>query len=136
MKTRFFERATKVLSLFFSLSTMVCCAFPVLFAFLGFGAAFSGLISIFPFLVTLSKYKAWLFLVGFTFLAINGYHVYTHQKTLCPTPLGAGHLEHTTGCDIATGWNKTLFWLSAGMLFFGFFMAYLAFPLFKFLGLV
>ena len=130
IKQQFFQ----ITSLFFSFSTLLCCALPALFGFIGFGAAFAGIISIFPFLITLSKIKSWLFSFGFLFLVINGYFVFLKTKTTCQIPISGTHQNHSA-CDVAN-WNKIFFWLSAAMLFFGFFMAYTAFPLFKYLGIL
>lgn len=49
------------LSLFASASTLVCCALPALLVTLGLGAALAGLVSAAPWLVALSRWKAWLF---------------------------------------------------------------------------
>lgn len=139
-RSRFMREITskivKVLSLFFSFSTLLCCALPAFLGLVGFGAAMAGLISIFPFLITLSKIKGWLFLLGFILLGINGYYVFFKMRTSCPLPVSPKHKAHTTGCDIAFGWNKIAFWISATMLLVGFVMAYLAFPLLKALNVI
>ncbi|WP_448581425.1 hypothetical protein, partial [Thermaurantiacus sp.] len=49
------------LSLFASASTLVCCALPALLVTLGLGAALAALVSAAPWLVSLSRWKAWLF---------------------------------------------------------------------------
>ena len=50
------------LSLFTSLSTLICCALPTLLVTLGMGASMVSLISLFPWLLILSKYKIQIFL--------------------------------------------------------------------------
>ncbi len=49
------------LSLFASASTLLCCALPALMVTLGLGAALAGLVAAAPWLVALSRWKAWLF---------------------------------------------------------------------------
>ena len=50
------------LSLFASLSTLLCCALPALLVTLGAGAVLASIIHISPWLVFLSKYKVYTFL--------------------------------------------------------------------------
>ena len=58
------------LSLFTSLSTLICCAIPSLLVILGFGAVFSSLISFFPQIIWLSENKIIVFIIsGFLLLA-------------------------------------------------------------------
>ncbi|QQR48722.1 hypothetical protein IPF37_04115 [bacterium] len=130
------SKIIKVVSLFFSFSTLVCCALPAFLGLMGFGAAFAGLVAIFPFLITLSKIKIWLFIAGFILLGINAYYVFFKIQQECPISISPSHQEHNSGCDIATNLNKTMFFISAAILLIGFFMAYLALPLFKFLGIM
>jgi hypothetical protein len=61
------------LSLFTSLSTLLCCALPALLITLGLGAVMAGLVSNFPIIITLSKYKIWLFLVAGFYLLYMEY---------------------------------------------------------------
>ena len=59
------------IALFFSTSTLICCALPALFVFIGAGAALVGLLSSFPVLVTLSKYKMAIFLITGIILTLS-----------------------------------------------------------------
>ncbi|MBL6621732.1 MAG: hypothetical protein ISP24_03495 [Rickettsiales bacterium] len=52
------------LSLFTSISSLLCCALPALLVMLGFGSVFAALIAHLPWLVVLSKYKILLFIVS------------------------------------------------------------------------
>ncbi len=52
------------LSLFGSLSTLVCCAIPALLVTLGMGASLAGLISVFPQVTILSEHKEITFSIG------------------------------------------------------------------------
>ena len=62
-----------VLALFSSSGTLICCALPIVVATLAGGAALSSMVSLFPFLVTLSQYKNAIFLFSGSMIALNGY---------------------------------------------------------------
>lgn len=72
------------LSLFTSVGTLVCCALPALFVMLGFGAAFAGLVGIFPQLIWLSENKAWLFSGGAVLLLAGGLLQWNARNEPCP----------------------------------------------------
>lgn len=59
------------LSLFTSVGTLVCCALPSLFVVLGFGATVASVLTAAPWLVALSRHKAWVFAVAGLTLAAN-----------------------------------------------------------------
>ena len=52
------------LSLFTSLSTLLCCALPSLLVLAGLGAAVASTLSAAPWLVSLSRNKQWVFAVS------------------------------------------------------------------------
>ena len=54
-------RATPLAALAASVSTLLCCVVPSLLVFLGLGATVASLVSSMPWLVTLSRHKAWVF---------------------------------------------------------------------------
>ncbi|PCI73462.1 hypothetical protein COB28_04430 [Candidatus Dependentiae bacterium] len=128
------QQIIKILSLFFSFSTLLCCALPAFLGFLGFGAALAGIISVFPFLITMSRIKHWLFFIGGFLLAINGYFLF-FRKSNVSCAISDNQLKNSE-CGIAYQWNKIFFFLSAIMLCVGFFMAYCALPIFKFIGIL
>jgi hypothetical protein len=71
-------------ALFFSLSTLVCCALPALFVTLGAGATFVSLLGVFPQLIWFSEHKIAVFSVAAILLALNFLHRrLTPQE--CPT---------------------------------------------------
>jgi hypothetical protein len=78
------KKLVAFLSLFTSVSTLVCCALPALFITLGFGAAFAGLVGNVPQLIWLSENKLWLFLSGAFFLAIGGILQWRARYEPCP----------------------------------------------------
>ena len=79
------DKAANFISLFASSSTLICCALPSLFIVLGAGASFANLIIIFPFLITLSKYKLTISLFAFFSILIGGYINYKTYYLSCPT---------------------------------------------------
>ena len=72
------------LSLFTSISTLLCCALPALFVFFGAGAILTGIISYAPFLVVLSKYKVTLFIFSGLLLLVAGYLIWYSRNAPCP----------------------------------------------------
>ena len=124
---------TSILSLFTSFSTLLCCALPALFVTLGMGAVVAGLVSDLPFLRTLSLYKEWTFSIAALLIAFNFWLVYRKkpQDATCEIPDDGKE----SACDTASRWSKNILWLSAILLFIGFFMAFLALPIVKFLDL-
>jgi hypothetical protein len=72
------------LSLFTSVGTLVCCALPALFVTLGAGAALAGLVSAVPWLVALSKYKAWTFGISGVMILLAGIMRWQARNAPCP----------------------------------------------------
>jgi len=95
------------------------------------GAVVAGLVSDLPFLRSLSLYKEWTFSIATLLIAFNFWLVYRKkpQDTVCEISENG----EETACDTASRWSKVILWLSAGLLFIGFFMAFLALPLMQFL---
>ena len=72
------------LSLFTSLSTLICCALPALLVTIGLGAALAGLISIAPWLTVISEYKMALFAVAGVTLCLSTWLQWQARKLPCP----------------------------------------------------
>src|SRR3954469_10860195 len=64
------------LSLFTSLSTLLCCALPSLLVLLGLGATVASVLSSVPWLVSLSRHKAWTFSISGTLIALSFFTTY------------------------------------------------------------
>lgn len=112
------QKIASFLSLFGSLSSMFCCALPVLLVILGAGAVFASMISALPWLVTISRYKEWVFLVTGILLVLNFVLVYRPQgKIACV--IGAGK-----PCEAAKRWNKLILFFSAIVYVISLFVAY------------
>jgi hypothetical protein len=111
------------LSLFVSAGTLVCCALPIVLVTLGFGAAVAVTTSAFPFLITLSQHKAWVFVFSGFILGVSGWPLYRPGRH-CPSDPELKEL-----CDRALVLNRRIYWASVVVWSVGFFAAYLALPL-------
>lgn len=80
--------AIQTLSVFSSLSTLVCCALPALLVSLGAGAVMAGLVSAGPQLVWLSEHKVPLFLFAGSMLVLSGISSYRNRDAPCPVDIG------------------------------------------------
>ena len=116
------------LSLFTSLSTLLCCALPSLLVLFGLGATVASFLSVAPWLVTLSRHKAWVFAASGALIALNAIYVYRIAPRL------RGELESCapddpTACETADRVSRAVLWTSAVIYFVGFFTAYMLGPL-------
>ena len=87
-----FDRSANYISLFASSSTLICCALPAVFIVIGAGATFASIISIFPFLVVISKYKVSITLVSLLILVFAGYINYRTYYLPCPSDPELGRI--------------------------------------------
>lgn len=116
------------LSLFTSFSTLLCCALPSLLVLLGLGATVASFLSVAPWLVTLSRHKAWVFAASGALISSNAIYVYRIAPRL------RGELESctpgdATACETADRVSRAVLWTSALIYFVGFFTAYVLGPL-------
>jgi len=78
------NKVIHTVALFGSFSTLLCCALPALFVFLGAGAVLIGLVSAVPQLVWLSEHKIGLFIFAGIMLTISGISRYLTRNAPCP----------------------------------------------------
>lgn len=78
------DRTANFLALLASSSTLVCCALPALLVTLGAGASLVSLVGVFPFLITLSRYKVYVSLLALLVIAVAGYANYRAYRAPCP----------------------------------------------------
>ncbi len=123
LKQRRNEGAITVLTLLTSTGTLVCCALPITLVTLGLGSAVVGLTGALPWLVTLSRHKAWVFAASALLLAVGGWMLYRQGRS-CPTDPTLGRL-----CRHLDRWNRRIYWASVAIWGIGFFAAYLLLPL-------
>ena len=77
------EAILPFLGLFTSLSTILCCALPIILVTLGMGAVFAGLTANFPFIIWLAQKSSYLFTIASILLLVSGYFVFIRAQT-CP----------------------------------------------------
>ena len=121
------QRITNFVSLFGSLSTLICCALPAMLVSLGAGAVVASIVSTLPWLAWLTRYKEWLFVVAGLLIALNFALVYRPRGEIA-CAVGGGK-----ACEDATWLNKIGLWVSAGIYTVGLVMAYAALPIRKLL---
>tara|TARA_B100001758_G_C18353626_1_gene581371 strand:+ start:786 stop:1163 length:378 start_codon:yes stop_codon:yes gene_type:complete len=86
------DKTINFFSLFASTSTLICCALPAVFVLLGAGASFASLLTFFPFLITISKYKVIISIFAFITILIAGYLNFKAQNLICPADKELGEL--------------------------------------------
>jgi mercuric ion transport protein len=116
------HRLLGYLGLFSSVGTLVCCALPSLLVLLGLGATVASVLANAPWLVTLSRHKAWLFAASALLIAGNFYYVYRLAPRLLARS-GACDVDDPT-CARASRTSRGLLWVSAFLLAAGFSVAY------------
>ena len=127
---RLHDSVVTALALFTTSGTLVCCALPITLVSLGLGSAVVGLTEAFPWLVTLSQHKGWVFAAAAGFLIVGGWMVHIRGRS-CPTDPRVAQI-----CATVDSWNRRLYWISVSVWGIGFFAAYLLLPVSRFLGLV
>lgn len=106
------------LLLFTTSGTLLCCALPITLVSLGLGATVAGLASSAPWLIALSQYKGWMFLLSAILIALATWAVYRPGRS-CPTDP-----ELAAACARADTWNRRFITVSAVMWLIGFVAAY------------
>lgn len=109
------------LSLFTSFGTLMCCALPALLVTLGAGAALAGLVSAAPWLVALSKYKAWTF--GVSGVLIVGAGIMRWRARNAPCPIDPIQAKACMRLRRVSAW---IYWASVLVWCLGFFFAFIA----------
>ena len=110
-----------LISLFTSVGTLFCCALPALMVSLGAGAILAGIVSNFPQLIFLSKYKVYVFSIAGVLLLTSGYMLWNNRNAACPTdPIAA---KMCTKLKII---NKYIYIFSLIIFLIGLFFAFIA----------
>lgn len=113
------------LALFTSTGTLLCCALPALLATIAGGAAVGALVTTFPWLIPLSRYKGWLFLMAGGLIVISGIlTLWPRSKVVCAVTGGKG-------CEVAGRWTRAVFWTAVVVYLIGFTFAYALVPILR-----
>jgi hypothetical protein len=122
------SQALTCLSLFTSFGSLLCCALPSLMVLLGLGATVASLLSAVPWLVTLSRHKAWVFSVSGLMIGSNVLYVYLiaprlqNDREACPA--GGSNV-----CGSASRFGRIVLWVSLVIYVAGVFAAFVLGPL-------
>jgi hypothetical protein len=81
---QFKNRILATLTLFSSVSTLLCCALPALLVSLGAGAVMAGLVSTVPQLIIISRHKPTVFIIAGLLLVLSGFIQWRNRTTPCP----------------------------------------------------
>lgn len=115
-------------ALFGSTSTLLCCALPAALAAVAGGAAVGTMISAFPWLILLSRHKAWLFLGSGLLILFNVILVFRPKgKVACSIAGG-------NGCEVAGSFQKWITWIAMAFYAISVFIAYALVPILRTLG--
>jgi len=117
------QKRVTLFTLFTTTGTLVCCALPIIFVTLGMGATVVAMTSTFPFLITLTQYKIWVFGFSGTMLAISGWMMFRPGRA-CPADKELGRV-----CSTTHKWNQRIYWSSVLIWVVGFSAAYLLLPI-------
>ena len=123
MKSQF----VNFLAVFTSMGTLLCCALPAALAAVAGGAAVGTLITTFPWLITVSHYNGWIFLVAGSLIVFSGF------LTLRPQGKLACSITGGKGCEVAGRFTKSMFWISVGIYGVGAFFSYALVPILRLL---
>ncbi len=121
------------LTLFTSLSTLVCCALPSLLVLIGLGATVASAVSAAPWLITFSRHKNRTFAIAGLLIAANFVYMFRFAPRLrargeaCP-------VDGPSACGTASRVSRWILWASAGVYLVGLFSAYLLGPLLRYIG--
>lgn len=107
------------LLLFTTSSTLLCCAIPITLVTLGMGATVASMAASAPWLITLSQYKGWMFLISGVLIVLAAWAVLRPGRA-CPVDP-----ELAAACARADTWNKRFIVFSTVMWLVGFGAAYL-----------
>ncbi len=116
------------LVLFATIPTLFCCALPILFVTLGFGASWAALYSSVPVIGLVAANKVWFFAISGIMLVVAAFLAYRPGQS-CPSDLKLAAL-----CNNARKWNKRAIYMSMAVWLTGFFAAYLAVPILDLVG--
>ncbi len=107
------------LTLFTSLSTLLCCALPIVFVSLGAGALFAAISSKIPFINVLGENFTLLFTLSVLLLALAGYFIFIKPQS-CPTDKKLANI-----CTKSKKINKIIWLGTVAILITSFFFKYI-----------
>lgn len=118
--TKIKEGIFNYLTLFGSMSTLICCALPSLLVSLGLGAVMAGLASNVPGLIWVSEHKLGVFIFAGIMLFGNGALLWLNRNAPCPIDP-----KLRDACIKGRRTSKTLYFTSLVVYLNGFAFAYI-----------
>jgi mercuric ion transport protein len=115
------------LSLFGSLSTLLCCALPSLLVLLGLGATVASVLASAPWLVALSRHKGWVFSIAGALIGLSFVQMYAIAPRLRDDEACAA--DDPSACDTTTRVGRVVLWISAAIYLIGCFVAFALGPI-------
>lgn len=115
------RRLVTTLSLFTSISTLICCAIPALLVALGLGAVLAGIVTTVPQLIWISEHKLLVFGVAGILLIAAGL-LQWHARTL-PCPIDPALRD---ACTRSRKWSVIIYIISVVIYVIGVFFAFAA----------
>ena len=116
MRFAFVKKLVSYFSLFGSLTTLFCCALPVLFVSVGMGAVFASITATIPQINFLVERKNTLFIVTAILLALSYVLMARAIPQECPIDQEA--------CPTSKSWTQRIFWFSVVVYVIGAFFSY------------
>ena len=113
------ESLLSFFGLFTSVSTILCCALPIILVTLGMGAVFANLTASLPFITWLAERSLYLFTIATNLLLIGGYFIFIKPQN-CPADKKLAEI-----CNKTKKFNKIVWWMSVIILAISFFFKYI-----------
>lgn len=108
-----------------SLTTLLCCALPIVLVSLGFGAVWAAIYANFAVVGFIAQHKLWFFAGSAALIVLAAYALYRPGRA-CPAEPALAEQ-----CRRADRWNRRLVLASGVIWLTGFAAAYLALPLMR-----
>lgn len=115
------ENLVNYITLFGSMSTLICCALPALLVSFGLGAVLAGLAANIPWLIWISENKTIVFAIAGIMLIGNGLLMWFNRKAPCPIDP-----KLRDACVSGRKMSKLLYGISLVVYLIGFSFAYIA----------
>lgn len=110
------------ISLFTSMSTMLCCGIPIIMIALGFGAALASATTTLPWLNYVGEYENWILVISALYLILVYFVI--RNLNYCPTDP-----KQAEFCRKSKKFNWIVFWIAVAIWIIGFSASYIIYPL-------
>lgn len=115
------KKTLNFLTLFTSLSTLICCALPALFVALGAGGVLISVTTEIPQLIWISQHKVGVFIFAGSMLLLGGILKYRARNLACPIDP-----DLAEACKTGRDFSEKIYWFSVVIFLIGIFFAFVA----------